>query len=117
MAGDSLLTTIMGNGKAHPEPAPSAVKALSWARVSTDMQEERGLSIPEQQKQIRVYAVNEGIEILEEFFEATSAFQTKARRPEFERMLQRAKADPEVSVILVHDFSRFSRERNRPAVH
>ena len=49
MAGESLLNAILGNGKTHAEPAPSAAKALAWARVSTDMQEDRGTSIPEQE--------------------------------------------------------------------
>jgi len=48
--------------------------------------------------------------VLEEYFEAASAYQKKARRPEFLRMLQRAKDDPEVTTVLVHDFSRFSRD-------
>ncbi len=74
------------------------------------MQEERGLSLPEQLRQIREYAEREDIEVLEEYSEAASAYQKKARRPEFLRMLQRAKDDPEVTTVLVHDFSRFSRD-------
>jgi hypothetical protein len=44
-----------------------------------------------------------------EFSEAKSAFQHRAKRPEFERMLARARAE-RVPIILVHDFSRFSRD-------
>ncbi|HEV2383071.1 MAG TPA: recombinase family protein [Terriglobia bacterium] len=73
------------------------------------MQEERGLSIPEQLREIREYAQTRGIEIVGEFTEAESAFQHRAKRPEFERMLARARAE-RVSMILVHDFSRFSRD-------
>jgi DNA invertase Pin-like site-specific DNA recombinase len=85
------------------------VKAYAWARVSTSMQEERGLSIPEQLREIREYAKSRRIEIVGEFREAQSAFQHRAKRSEFERMLARARTE-RVSMILVHDFSRFSRD-------
>jgi DNA invertase Pin-like site-specific DNA recombinase len=66
-----------------------------------------GLSIPEQFRDIREYAKVYGIEIIAEFSEAESAFQHRAKRAEFERMIARAKAQ-HVPIILVHDFSRFS---------
>ena len=85
-------------------------KALAWARVSTDMQQERGLSIPQQLREIHEYARQRGIEIVGEFSEAASAFQREDSRVEFHRMLDRAKSDPQVNAILVHDLSRFSRD-------
>jgi site-specific DNA recombinase len=84
-------------------------RAFAWARVSTSMQEERGLSIPEQLREIREYAEAKDIEIAGEFTETESAFQHRAKRAEFERMLARARAE-RVPMILVHDFSRFSRD-------
>ena len=54
------------------------------------MQEERGCSIPEQQRQIREYAEKHGIEIVEEYHEAASAFTREERRVEFHRMLRHA---------------------------
>ena len=86
------------------------LKALAWARVSTDMQEERGQSMPEQLRQIREYAEANGIAILEEYYEAASAFKKNSHRDEFDRMLARAKSDRTVNAILVHDYSRFSRD-------
>ena len=50
------------------------MQAVAWARVSTEMQEERGLSLPEQFREIRAYAEKNGIEIVDEFSEAASAF-------------------------------------------
>lgn len=84
-------------------------RAIAWARVSTDEQNERGLSIPEQLREIRQYAKSKGIEIVAEFTEAVSAYQHRAKRAEFERMIKRARAE-RVAMILVHDFSRFSRD-------
>src|SRR5437868_4625154 len=86
------------------------VKALAWARVSTEKQEEQGLSIPEQLREIRAFADARGIEILEEFSEAASAFQNQHRRVVFQRLLARARTDREVGAILVHDLSRFGRD-------
>ncbi len=97
------------NGNAE-QAAPTPARALAWARVSTDMQDERGLSIPEQFREIRLYAAKHDISIDEEFHEAVSAFHNQQRRIEFQKMLARARSDRGVSIILVHDFSRFCRD-------
>ena len=107
------MSALLDLLKAEPSGMPSTSarrKALAWARVSTDMQEERGLSLPEQLRQIQEYAEKLDIEIVEEFSEAASAYKTKAKGPEFDRMLARAREDSDISVILVHDLSRFSRD-------
>jgi hypothetical protein len=54
-----------------PDQTPR--KALAWARVSTGMQEERGLSMPEQLREIHRYAEARGISIVADFQEAASA--------------------------------------------
>src|SRR6266699_5953423 len=97
------LTSSPAKGGAPTVTAPC--RAIAWARVSSPMQEERGLSIPEQLREIRQYAEARNIEIVAEFTEAVSAFQRPAKRIEFERMLARARAE-RVSIILVHDYSR-----------
>jgi site-specific DNA recombinase len=114
MTKSNLLAELLGDTHATDSPAPTApLKALAWARVSTGMQEERGLSIPEQLREIRQYADRHGMEILAEYQEAASAFQREHQQVEFRRMLDRAKSEVGLGVILVHDMSRFSRDSLR----
>ena len=113
-ANGSLLKSILAASSVRGDDgAQASRRALAWGRVSTDMQEERGLSLPEQLREIREYAARSGIEIVAEYQEATSAFQREEKRVEFHRMVARAKEDPSIGVILVHDMSRFSRDSVR----
>lgn len=85
-------------------------QALLYARVSTQEQADRQLSIPAQIEAIRKYAEQNDIEIIEEFAdEGVSAFHDKGR-PQFQYMLERAKRK-DIDLILVHDASRFCRDR------
>ena len=112
------LVEALGCGSATGiEQVPvGKVKALAWARVSTDMQEERGLSIPQQLREIRDYAEAHDIEIVKEFSEAASAFQREGKRVQFRHMIEKAKKGREIGVILVHDLSRFSRDSARAKI-
>ena len=111
--GSLLRSILAGSNPQGQDSASASRRALAWGRVSTDMQEERGLSMPEQLREIREYATRSGIGIVAEYHEAASAFQREDKRIEFHRMVARAKEDPSIGVILVHDMSRFSRDSVR----
>jgi site-specific DNA recombinase len=105
-----LLNSLLGPVKAErPAGERQLIRAFAWARVSTWQQEESGLSMPEQLRQIREYAAANGFEIVAEFQEAASAYRHQERRHEFNRMLERIQPD-HISVIIVHDYSRFGRD-------
>lgn len=86
--------------------------ALAYARVSDPRQAQKDVSIPEQLKEIRAYAERDNIIIIQEYTDrGRSAYRDDVRREEFEEMIRLAKKDPRVSLILVHEASRFVRRR------
>lgn len=87
------------------------VRAALYARVSSDRQAERDLSIPAQLKALRQYADKQGWRIVEQFIDEAESART-ADRPEFQRMmgLSKQKEHP-FTVILVWKLSRFARNR------
>ena len=88
----------------------SPVKQLRcciYARVSTDEQAERDLSIPFQLERCRYHAQGKGWEIVREYVDAGESARTD-KRPEFQQMVNSARAK-EFDVILVHKFDRFAR--------
>lgn len=89
---------------------------LAYIRVSTDMQAERGLSLEAQQEAIRAFAAQKGWEIAEEFVDAGESAKT-ADRPEFQRMIRRARTDKTIEGILVHKLDRFARNREDSIIY
>lgn len=105
-----LADILDGSVSSDCHEAVGVRQFLAYARVSTDDQERAGLSIPAQLREMKQYAKTKEIVIVEVYQEAQSAFSDESRRPQFWRMIERAKQDPQVTGILVHDFSRFFRD-------
>ena len=78
-----------------------------YARVSTEEQAERDLSIPFQLERCRYHAQGKGCEVVKEFVDAGESARTD-KRPEFQKMIDAARKK-EFDVILVHKFDRFAR--------
>lgn len=82
------------------------IKAVGYARRSTDMQER---SIPDQQAYIERWANEHGYHVLRWFVDdAISATSVKGRT-DFERMIREAEAGSDFKAIICYDISRFSR--------
>jgi len=83
------------------------IKCCIYARVSTEEQAERDLSIPFQIERCRYHAQGLGWEIVKEYIDAGESARTD-KRHEFQKMIAAARAK-EFDVILVHKFDRFAR--------
>jgi DNA invertase Pin-like site-specific DNA recombinase len=83
---------------------------ILYARVSTDKQADKELSIPAQLQAMRQHAEQRGWAILGEFVEAGVSGR-KADRPALRQLLHRCRdhAQPHVEVVLVHKLDRLAR--------
>jgi site-specific DNA recombinase len=102
---------VAGNGStgsiAVCEAAP---RAAVYARVSTGRQAEQDLSIPDQVAQLKAWCETRGFRIAAQYIEP-GASATDDKRPEFQRMIERAcDGEHAFDVIVVHSYSRFFRD-------
>lgn len=95
------------NGTVEGSPP---LKAALYLRVSTGRQAEHDLSIPDQRTQTSTWVAARGWSIDAEYVEP-GASATDDKRPEFQRMIERAcDGEQTFDVIVVHSFSRFFRD-------
>jgi len=83
------------------------LRCCIYARVSTDEQAERDLSIPFQLERCRYHAQGKGWQVVKEYIDAGESARTD-KRADFQRMITAAR-DKEFDIILVHKFDRFAR--------
>jgi len=86
---------------------PSDKLGVSYVRVSSKDQEKEGFSIPAQQKLIREYAAEKGIEIVREFVDVETA--KTSGREEFGEMVNFLVEHPEIYAILTEKTDRLHR--------
>lgn len=84
------------------------MNCVTYARVSTEKQADRELSIPAQQQAMREYATRQGWTILEDFVEPGVSGRS-AERPVLRRLMSRCRQAPQVDVVLVHKVDRLAR--------
>jgi DNA invertase Pin-like site-specific DNA recombinase len=85
------------------------MNCILYARVSTDRQAEKDLSIPAQLQLMRDYARQHDWRILEEFVEPGASAKT-TDRPALQQLLSRIRsADTKIGVLLVHKIDRLAR--------
>ena len=86
------------------------MNCVLYARVSTDKQAEKDLSIPAQLQLMRDYARQRGWAVVEEFIEPGVSAKT-TERPELQRLLARvSQGDPKVDIVVVHKIDRWARK-------
>jgi site-specific DNA recombinase len=84
------------------------MNCVTYARVSTERQAERELSLPAQRKAMLEYAERHGWTITAEFVEAGASGRS-AERPELKALLARCRRSPTIDVVLVHKVDRLAR--------
>src|SRR5438552_18735154 len=88
-----------------------------YARVSSEKQAEKDLSLPAQLKTLREYALKRNWSIVEEFIDEAESART-ADRPAFQRMIAAAKQkDSPFNAILVWKLNRFARNREDSIIY
>src|SRR6185369_2222456 len=95
-------------GHYSPVLSLSSMNCVIYARVSTEQQADRDLSIPAQLKAARQHASRQGWTVLEEFVEPGVSAKTAAR-PVLQSMLVRCRQEPRVDMVLVHKIDRLAR--------
>lgn len=95
---------------ASSDASEAAPRAILYARVSTGRQAEQDLSIPDQSAQMRAWCQMRGISVTACYVEP-GASATDDKRPEFQRMIERAcDGEHAFDLIVVHSYSRFFRD-------
>jgi len=91
--------------------------AAIYARVSSEKQAEKDLSIPAQLKALRRYALERGWEIVSEYIDEAESAKS-ASRPAFQEMVAAAKKkEKPFDTILVWKLSRFARNREDSIIY
>ncbi len=87
------------------------MNVVCYARVSSEKQVEKDLSIPAQLKAVKKYAFEHGWEVVSEYIDEAESART-ANRPQFKEMISAAKRkNKPFDAILVWKLSRFARNR------
>lgn len=93
------------------------MKVAIYARVSSDRQAEKELSIPAQVKAIQQYCLEKEWTITHQFIEKGRSAKTD-ERPEFQKMIALAKrSNRPFDAVVVHKFDRFSRKRDDHVIY
>ncbi|MGF7184097.1 DNA invertase Pin-like site-specific DNA recombinase [Desulfitispora alkaliphila] len=92
-------------------------KAVLYGRVSTEEQASKENSIPAQIHAIKKFALDNGIEVIDEYLDEGKSART-TDRPQFQKMISAAKKkEKEFSIILVHKTDRFARNRSDSVIY
>ena len=93
------------------------MKVACYARVSSEKQAEKDLSIPAQLKSLRKYALAKGWEVVAEYVDEAESARS-ANRPQFKEMIAATKRKTKpFEAILVWKLSRFARNREDSIIY
>jgi len=84
------------------------MNCLLYARVSTDKQAQKDLSIPAQIAAMREYAKRNGWKVIGHFIDEGESAKT-ANRPELKKLLNYCKENKGVDIVIIHKIDRLAR--------
>jgi len=84
------------------------MNCLLYARVSTDKQAQKDLSIPAQIAAMKEYAKKNGWRVVGHFIDEGESAKT-ANRPELKRLIQHCKENKNIDIVIVHKIDRLAR--------
>jgi len=84
------------------------MNCLLYARVSTDKQAQKDLSIPAQIAAMREYAKKNGLKVIGHFIDEGESAKT-ANRPELKKLIQHCKEKKDIDAVIVHKIDRLAR--------
>jgi site-specific DNA recombinase len=84
------------------------MNCLLYARVSTDKQAEKELSIPAQIEAMKQYARRKGWRIVGHFIDQGESAKT-TNRPELKKLIRHCKENKNINAVLVHKIDRLAR--------
>lgn len=90
------------------KPTSAPLRLLAYARVSTESQADRGVSLADQEVRLKAYAAAIGAELVAVICEQASGRLSPDRRPELAKILSRVRAG-EVDGVLVLRLDRLTR--------
>ncbi len=101
----------MLEGPANPQPT-----AVLYLRVSTPSQvktdyDPEGISIPAQRQACMRKAEQLGVDVIDEYIEPGRTATSMDKRPAFQAMLERIRAQRDVNYVIVYKLSRMNRNR------
>ena len=85
-----------------------SMNCLLYARVSTDRQAQKELSIPAQVDLMKQHARQNGWKVVGRFVDAGESGRT-ANRPELKQLMQHCKENKGIDIVLVHKIDRLAR--------
>ena len=84
------------------------MNTLLYARVSTDKQAQKDLSIPAQIEAMKEFAKKNGWKVIGHYIDEGESAKT-ANRPELKKLIRYCKENKNVDIVIVHKIDRLAR--------
>lgn len=121
MTEDEAVASVANDNPLVPTNLPKGTRAVLYLRVSSKGQVEtdydpEGISLPAQRISCTRKADQLGLTVVGEYVEPGRSGTEMSKRIEFQRMLERISRQKDVDFVIVHDLSRFARNRIDDAI-